>query len=68
MIKKGGYNSITAKMLWIMKRSRPDLETAVSFLCTRVQCPTEEYWGKLKRVLNYPKATKYDKRIMGPDD
>ena len=47
---------ITAKILWIIKSSRPDLETAVSFLCTRVKCPTEEDWGKLRRVLNYLKA------------
>ena len=48
----------------IVKRSRPDLETAVSFLCTRVQCPNKEYWGKLRRVLNYLKAKKYEDRIM----
>ena len=51
-----------------MKRLQPDLETAVSFLCTRVQCSTEEDWGKLMRVLNYLKATKNDKRIMGSDN
>ena len=38
-----------------MKRSRPDLETAVSFLCTRVQFPTNEICGKLRVVLNYLK-------------
>ena len=30
------FRKITAKGLWISKRSRPDLETAISFLCTRV--------------------------------
>ena len=35
------------------------------FICTRVQLPTEESWGKLRRVLNYLKAKKYSKRIMG---
>ena len=40
--KKESYNSITTKILLIMKRSRPDSETAVSFLCTRVQFPTKE--------------------------
>ena len=38
------------------------------FICTRVQCPTEEDWGKLRRVLNDLKVTKDDKRIMGSDD
>ena len=51
-----------------MKHSRPELETMVSFLCTRVQGPTEEDWGKLMRVLNYLKATKNDKGIIGSDD
>ena len=39
--KKWRYQSITAKILWIVKRSRPYLETAVYFLCTRVHCPTD---------------------------
>ena len=62
------YHSITAKLLWIGKRARPDLETAVSFLCTRVQALTVEDWGKLKRVLKFLKKTKLDRRIMGADD
>ena len=38
------------------------------FLCTRLKCPTEEDWGKLRRVLKYLKATKDDMRIMVSDD
>ena len=45
--KNERYQSITAKILWIMKISRPDLETAVYFLCTQLQCPNKAYWGKL---------------------
>ena len=63
--EKERYHSISAKILWIMKHSYPDLETALSFLCTRVQCPNEEYLGGLRRALNYLKVTKDDKRIMG---
>jgi hypothetical protein len=32
----------TAKLLYLAKRARPDILTAVSFLCTRVQCATIE--------------------------
>jgi hypothetical protein len=39
------YHSITAKLLWVSQCSRPDLETAVSFLCTRVQQLTVEETG-----------------------
>ena len=33
--KKELFHSIIAKLLWIMKRARPDLETSIAFLCTR---------------------------------
>ena len=56
---------INAKILCIMKHSRPYLETQASFLCTRVNLTSKEYWGKLRRVLNYMRAKKNDKRIMG---
>ena len=35
--KKECYHSKNARTLWIMKRSRLDLEKMVSSLCTRVQ-------------------------------
>ena len=63
--RKEIFHSCVAKLLWIEKRSRPELETAVSFLCTRVQKPTEEDWGKLRRTLNFLKATQHDRRIIG---
>ena len=34
--RKERFHSVVAKLLYIMKRARPDLETAVAFLCTRV--------------------------------
>ena len=30
------YRKFVAKLIWVMKRSRPDIEPSVSFLCTRV--------------------------------
>ena len=62
------YRSFVAKLLWIMKRSRPDLELAVSFLSTRVKEPTKEDWHKFKRVMCWLKQTKSDVRIIGADD
>ena len=66
--RKEIYHSIVAKLLWVEKRSRPDLETGVSFLTTRIQSPTEEDWGKLRRLLNFVKATRTDRRIIGVKD
>ena len=37
--KKELFHTITAKLLYIMKRGQPDIELAISFLCTRVKDP-----------------------------
>ena len=47
-----------------MKRSRPDLETAIGFLCTRVTKSDEDDWKKLRRVIAYVKYTIDDIRII----
>jgi hypothetical protein len=52
------YHTITAKLLYLAKRARPDILTVVSFLCTRVTKPTEEDMNKLEHLLGYLQATK----------
>ena len=37
---------------------RRDIQTAVSFLTTRVKKPDEDDWGKLKRALKYLNGTR----------
>ena len=59
------FHSVTAKLLYLEKRARPDIETAISFLTTRVSCPNESDWNKLKRVLTYLQQTKDDIRRIG---
>ena len=49
------FHSVVAKLLFIMKRSNPDIETAISFLMTRVTKSDEEDWKKLKQVLTFLK-------------
>jgi hypothetical protein len=51
------FHTKTAQLLYLAKRARPDILTAVSFLCTRVQSATEEDEKKLLRVLGYLKST-----------
>ena len=63
--KQDIFHSIVAKLLYIAKRGRPDIETTVSFLCTRVARSTIEDWFKLKRVLGFLQHTINDKRIIG---
>ena len=47
------FHSIVAKLLWVEKRGRPDIEPAISFLCTIVTKSTKEDKAKLRRVLQY---------------
>ena len=59
------FHSVIAKILWITKRGRTDLETAESFLCTRVANPIEDDWQKLERLLRFISRTRKNKRIIG---
>ena len=55
-------------MLWIMKRSRPDLETTIGCLYTRMDKNGEDNWGKLQRVISYVKNTIEYYGIIGATD
>jgi hypothetical protein len=35
------FHYIVAQLLFLCKRARPDIQTSVSFLCTRVKSPDE---------------------------
>ena len=61
------FHSVTAKLLFIMKRGRPDVETVVSYLMTRVSKSNEKDWEKLKRCLGFLKGTFNDLRTIGAD-
>ncbi len=62
------FHSIVAMLLFLCMRARRDIQTAVSFLTTRVQKPDEDDWGKLKRVLKYLKGTLYMKLTLEVDN
>jgi hypothetical protein len=51
------FHSCVAKLLYLAKRVRPDLLTAVSFLATRVNEATMQDQNKLSRLLRYLNAT-----------
>ena len=59
------FHSITAKLLYVMKRARPDIETAVSFLMRRVSKSDVDDWKKLSRLIGWLKRTKDDVRVIG---
>jgi hypothetical protein len=52
------FHTVTAKLLYLAKRARPDILTVISFLCTRVTAPTVEDMFKLNHLLGYLHATR----------
>jgi hypothetical protein len=52
------FHAMVAKLLFLCKRGRPDLQTAIAFLCTRVQVPTVDDQLKLSRVIKYLRKTR----------
>jgi len=56
-----------AKALFLCKRTRPDLQPTVPFLCTGVQSSDEDDWKKLLRLLKHLKQTVGDELTWGAD-
>jgi hypothetical protein len=62
------FHSVVAKLLYVSKRGRLDIQLVITFLCTRVSCSTKQDWEKLKRVLMYLRGTLDEFLILGADD
>ena len=56
-----------AKLLYLSKRGRTDIQLAIAFLTTRVSCSTTQDWNKLKRVFLYLKGTRSLFLTLGAD-
>ena len=51
-----------------MKRSRPEIKTAISFLFTEMKDPDIHDWGKLRRLLQFLSQTIGDDCVLGSDN
>ena len=51
------FHRIVVKLLFACKRARPDIQTVVAFLTTRVSKSDDNNWKKLKRCLQYLQCT-----------
>ena len=51
------FHHNVAKLLFLCKRARPDLQTAVAFLSTRVKHPDHDDYKKLARAMKYLRKT-----------
>ena len=54
-----------ARLLFISKRARPDIQVCVAFLCTQVKSTTEQDYTKLGRVISYLKGTVHLPLVIG---
>ena len=62
------FHWLVARLLFALKRARPDIQVAVAFLCTRVKSPTEEDYKKLGRLIRYVGETIHVPLILRADD
>jgi hypothetical protein len=62
------FHRNVAKLLFLSKRARPDIQTAVAFLCTRVKEPDLDDYKKLTRVMRYLRGTKILPLRLKADD
>ena len=61
------FHRVVAKLLYLSKRGRTDIQLAIAFLTTRVSRSTEQDFSKLRRVLQYLNGTKDLFLTLGAD-
>ena len=66
--QKSVFVRIVMQLLYLSQRARPDLRTAISFLCTRLQQPDTDDYKKLSRVIKYLQATVDLPLVLSADD
>ena len=64
-VKADIFNSLTDKLLYIIKITIPDIEPAVALFTTRVAESNVDNWKKLRRCISYLDQTVDDVRIIG---
>jgi hypothetical protein len=62
------YHHNVAKLLFLCKRARPDVQLATAFLCTRVNAPDVDDYKKLSRTMKYLRGTLHMPLILEADD
>jgi hypothetical protein len=62
------FHTMTAKLLFLSKRARPDLQQAIAFLTTRVRKPDSDDYKKLGRVIKYLRGDPHVPLTLEADD
>eukprot|EP00934_Nitzschia_sp_Nitz4_P002612 Nitzschia sp. Nitz4//scaffold489_size5144//31//2646//NITZ4_009230-RA/size5144-processed-gene-0.1-mRNA-1//1//CDS//3329552897//2602//frame0 len=55
--RKEIYVHLVMQGLYLSQRARPDIRTAISFLCSRTKAPDEDDYKKLIRLMQYLQGT-----------
>ena len=66
--RKDLFVHLVMQGLYLSQRGRPDIRTAISFLCSRLTCPDEDDFKKLTRMIRYLRHTLYMCLVLGKDD
>ena len=66
--KAATFHSKLVKLLWVIYRSRPDIETTIYFLCNQVKDLDIHDWVKLRRLLQFLSQTIGDNHVIGADN
>jgi hypothetical protein len=58
------FHNFVAKMLYVSKRARLDVSTAIAFLTTRVRAPDVNDWRKLSCLMEYLRVDRLHPLIL----
>ena len=59
------FHSVAAKLLYVTKRTRMDIEPKVEYFTMQLSNINVDDWNKMKRCFTFKKKSKEDKRIIG---
>jgi hypothetical protein len=65
--KSDVFHRMVMQLLYLCKRGRPDILTAISFLCKRTLAPDEDDYKKLTRVMRYLQGSLFLKLVLAAD-
>ena len=65
--KQKVFRTVVAKLIFISKRTRADIQPALSYLCTKQDKANSDDWQKLRRLMQYLKSTIHIPHVIGAD-
>ena len=66
--KKELFVHLVMQGLYLRQRGRPDIRTAISFLCGHLTCPDKDDYKKITRLIWYLQHTLYMCLVLGTDN